>query len=287
MYRVSLSRWLHRGLTARPIARLGLSQKGTGCNAPGAGRFRASSSDAALAAQADSVEHTDSSPTDTHYDPASASNVRTVSPIEKPQAIGAAASMGVHHDLATYAAYAERTGLDTSSKTYVGTHYEYTVASVLKGYGFDMKRVGGRNDFGIDLLGTWSVPSSTATLRIILQCKVSATKTEIGPRLVRELEGAFVGAPPGWRGPGVIGMLVAQKPATKGIRDSLSRSRWPMGFISCLPDGRLQQMLWNRQAEENGLAGMGVGVRFAQEDDPQQQSLILTHQGRPFKFTEK
>lgn len=282
-----LPRWLHRGPTAWPVARLGLNHKGSRCSALGTGRFRASSSDAALAAKADSVEHENAVPVGNHHDPASSGDAGTGAPVVSLQDTGAAASTGGHHDLATYAAYAERTGLDTSSKTYVGTHYEYTVASVLKGYGFDMKRVGGRNDFGIDLLGTWSVPSSTTALRIILQCKVSATKTEIGPRLVRELEGAFVGAPPGWRGPGVIGMLVAQKPATKGIRDSLSRSRWPMGFISCLPDGRLQQMLWNRQAEENGLAGMGVGVRFAQEDDVQQQSLILTHQGRPYRFTEK
>lgn len=236
----------------------------------------------------DSVEHTDAAPTSDHHGLASSSHVRRDVPfVENLQDTGATASPSSHHDLATYVAYAERTGLDTSSKTYVGTQYEYTVASVLKGYGFDMKRIGGRDDFGIDLLGTWSVPSSTAALRIILQCKVSATKTGIGPRMVRELEGAFVGAPPGWRGDGVIGFLVAQKPATKGIRDSLSRSRWPMGFISCLPDGRLQQMLWNRQAEEKGLAGMGVGVRFVQEDDAQQQSLILTHQGRPHKFAAK
>ena len=187
---------------------------------------------------------------------------------------------GEHCDTATYAAYAQRTGLDTSSTTYVGTHYEYKVASTLRSFGFDLRRVGGRGDFGIDLIGTWLIPSSPRPLRVIMQCKVAATKTMIGPRLIRELEGAFVGAPSGWRGEGVVGLLVAQKPATKGVRDSLGRSRWPMGFISCLPDGKVQQMLWNRQAEDQGLAGLGVAVRFS-EGEYNAQELILTYQGRP------
>ncbi|KAK8042627.1 hypothetical protein PG994_013110 [Apiospora phragmitis] len=187
---------------------------------------------------------------------------------------------GEHYDTATYAAYAQRTLLDTSSTTYVGTHYEYQVASTLKRLGFDLKRVGGRGDFGIDLIGAWVVPSSPNPLRVIIQCKAAGTKTMLGPRLIRELEGAFIGAPPGWRGEGVIGLLVAQKPATKGVRDSLGRSRWPMGFISCLPDGTVQQMLWNRRAEDEGLAGLGVGIRFS-ESDPNAQELILTLQGKP------
>ncbi|KAK8128262.1 hypothetical protein PG984_009370 [Apiospora sp. TS-2023a] len=187
---------------------------------------------------------------------------------------------GEHYDTTTYAAHAQRTGLDTSSTVYLGTHYEYKVASSLGDFGFDLKRVGGRGDFGIDLIGTWVIPSSRRPLRVIMQCKVAATKTMIGPRLIRELEGAFIGAPSGWRGEGVVGLLVAQKPATKGVRDSLGRSRWPMGFISCLPDGKVQQMLWNRQAEDQGLAGLGVAIRFS-EGENNTQELILTYQGKP------
>jgi hypothetical protein len=185
-----------------------------------------------------------------------------------------------HNDIPTYVAYAQRTGLDTSSTTYVGTHYEYTVAAALEKFGFEIKRIGGRGDFGIDLLGTWSVPSSANPLRIFLQCKFAATSTKIGPHLLRELEGAFVGAPPGWRGSGVIGLLVTQKAATKGIRDLLGRSRWPMGFISCSADGKVQQMLWNSRAEEEGLAGMGIGVRMS-ETKSLEQELVLTWKGKP------
>ncbi|KAI0387498.1 hypothetical protein F5Y04DRAFT_5488 [Hypomontagnella monticulosa] len=205
-------------------------------------------------------------------------------------------SSNEHHDLASYAAYASRTGLDLESKTYVGTRYEYAVAESLARLGFSLKRVGGRADAGIDLLGTWRVPSLSssgvdAPLRVLVQCKVSTSKsTKIGPHHVRELEGAFVGAPPGWRssrpGSGVLGFLVAQRPATKGMRDALSRSRWPMGYMSCSQDGRLEQMLWNGRAEEEGLEGLGVGVRFSENTDGgrTEQHLVLTWKGKPYEF---
>ncbi|KAI0011267.1 hypothetical protein F4779DRAFT_637431 [Xylariaceae sp. FL0662B] len=192
-----------------------------------------------------------------------------------------------HHDLASYAAYAARTGLDTTSTLYVGTRYEYTVASALSALGFrDLRRVGGRSDCGIDLLGTWRLP--VAPLRVLLQCKASAPSTKVGPHHVRELEGAFVGAPPGWRGPaGVLALLVAPRPATRGIRDALGRSRWPLGYVSCSLDGGLEQMIWNRRAEEEGLEGMGVGVQYYGDGDgggggPSKQRLVLTWKGKPY-----
>ncbi|KAI3402117.1 hypothetical protein diail_46 [Diaporthe ilicicola] len=177
-----------------------------------------------------------------------------------------------HHDLPSFLAYAERSGLDQKSTLYVGTRYEYTVAQVLSKYGFYLKRVGGHSDYGIDLLGTWTVPSSKEPLRVLAQCKAIARKSS--PNLVRELEGAFVGAPVGWKGHGVLGIFVTEKPATKGVRDSLARSRWPMGFISCTREGHVQQMLWNRRAEEEGLEGMGVGTRHAGNDAEPQLSIL-------------
>jgi hypothetical protein len=188
-----------------------------------------------------------------------------------------------HHDLSTFLDYAERTGLDHASTTFVGTHFEYTVASALSSFGFRLRRIGGQHDFGIDLLGTWSVPSSSdRPLHVLLQCK--AVKHP-GPHLIRELEGAFVGAPPGWRGAGVLGLLVIQRPATKGMRDAMGRSRWPMGCISCSRAGAVEQILWNRRAEEEGLEGMGVGIRYSPDGDDTQQ-LALTFNGKHLTFSE-
>ncbi len=181
-----------------------------------------------------------------------------------------------HHDLTSFLQYSERSGLDTKSTIFVGTHFEYTVASSLVKYGFSLQRSGGSSDNGIDLLGTWSVPSSPNPIRVLLQCK--ALSQRIGPSLIRELEGAFVGAPVGWRGPGVLGLLVAERPATKGIRESLGRSRWPMGFVSCSRAGIVQQMLWNGHAMEEGLGGLGVTTRYTQ-DPGRNGQLILSWRG--------
>jgi hypothetical protein len=73
-------------------------------------------------------------------------------------------------------------------------------------------------------------------------------------------------------------MLVTEKPATKGIRDAVGRSRWPLCFVSCTRDGHLQQMLWNQQAEQNGLDGMGVASKYS--NDGGQPRLCLTWNGR-------
>lgn len=181
-----------------------------------------------------------------------------------------------HNDLASFLKYVERSGLDPKTTLYVGTHYEYTVAQVLSKYGFYLQRVGGQSDYGIDLLGTWTVPSSSEPLKVLIQCKAISRKSS--PNLVRELEGAFVGAPVGWKGHGVLGIFVTEKTATKGVRDSLGRSKWPMVFVSCSREGRVQQMLWNQRAEEEGLEGLGVTIRHAGSDGEPQ--LLLTWKGQ-------
>lgn len=81
-----------------------------------------------------------------------------------------------------------------------------------------------------------------------------------------------------------MGILVARNPATKGVRDSLGRSRWPMAFISCSKDGRVEQMLWNRRAEEQGLEGVGVAVQHkgVEADEVNAEELVLTWQGLPY-----
>ncbi|KAI0161675.1 hypothetical protein GGR52DRAFT_133801 [Hypoxylon sp. FL1284] len=209
-----------------------------------------------------------------------------------------------HHDLASHAAYAARAGLDVTSKTFVGTRYEYVAAAALARLGFAVRRVGGRADRGIDLLGEWRVPSSSSSprppLRVLLQCKATApasasgTGTRVGPHLVRELEGAFAGAPAGWRSTGdvtVLGVLVAQRPATRGVRDALARGRWPMAYVACSATGRLEQMLWNeRAARDAGLEGLGAVLQFADADAAPGASngpqLVLTWHGRPVSVDE-
>jgi hypothetical protein len=185
---------------------------------------------------------------------------------------------GNHHDLPSFLDYASRVGVDQQSSVYVGTLYEYTVQSSLERLGISLKRVGGRSDYGIDLLGTWNVPSTTSPLKVLVQCKARTAKAK--PSEIRELEGAFVGAPSGWRGTGVLALLVSQQQATKGVRDALGRSRWPMGFVMCTDQGKILQMLWNRKADDEGLLGVGVTVKYAggaRED----KEIVLTWKDTP------
>lgn len=131
-----------------------------------------------------------------------------------------------HHDLATFLAHAQHTGLSTSSTVYNGTLYEYLAQETLRRYGFELYRVGGRGDRGVDLVGVWRIPKretwgekdeedkgqenvntiSTGTdkavkddrhevLRVLVQCKRLVGKhAKIGPNLIRELDGAVRGA---------------------------------------------------------------------------------------------
>lgn len=187
-----------------------------------------------------------------------------------------------HYDLSSFLSYAERTSLSPSSTTYVGTHYEYTVLQSLRRFRLSLTRIGGRSDAGIDLVGTWHLPSLPHPLRVIVQCK--ALKTKLGPSIVRELEGAFIGAPFGWRGEGILGLLVSPREATKGVRDGLTKSKRPLVWVLTGLDGRVQQVLWNKRAGDIGLEGLGVDVVYrGNAAEPEQKNLGLTWEGDPLK----
>ena len=193
-----------------------------------------------------------------------------------------------HDDLPSFLDYASRIGLSPTSTTYVGTCYEYIVQSTLRRLGFSLIRIGGRNDSGVDLHGTWHLPTNPYPLHVIMQCK--ALKGRLGPNLVRELEGAFIGAPAGWRGEGVLGILVSPKSATTGVREAIGRSKWAMGWIMVENEdgkGRVRQMLWNRAAAKIGLEGVTVTMRYGERKDDGEGGLkgecVLLWKDRPIE----
>jgi hypothetical protein len=207
-----------------------------------------------------------------------------------------------HSCLKTFLAHAARTNLNTTSTHFVGTRYEYLVATTLARLGFSLVRVGRGGDAGVDLLGEWTLPTAPhssapvppAPLRVLLQCK--RHNRRLVPEFVRELEGAFAGAPAGWHGENTIGLLVSPKDASKGVRAALQRSRMPIGFIALeeislnggITDGhgltgRITQLLWNWRAQEVGLEGFGAtwnhlpGANF--DEDEAAKELTLTWNG--------
>ena len=171
-----------------------------------------------------------------------------------------------HNDLQSFLKYAEQNELKTTSTVYVGTHYEYTVRNSLQQLGFTLTRTGRGNDQGIDLLGHWSIPSLPADtpLKVLVQCK--ARNGSLSPNVIRELEGAFSGAPPGWRGEGVLGLLVATRETTKGVREAMRQSSLPLGFVMVTADeGKVLQFTWNYEASQQGLEGMGVTTKYTHD----------------------
>lgn len=97
--------------------------------------------------------------------------------------------------------------------------------------------------------------------------------------MIRELEGAVVGAPVRYRGEGTIAMLSAAKEATKGVRDAVGRSGLPMAYLNITTEGRVRQFVWNQAAVECGLEGVGVTLRYLVDGESE---VALTWKGLPW-----
>lgn len=191
-----------------------------------------------------------------------------------------------HKDLPTFLDFAKRTSLSPESSVYKGTHYEYTVASALRAFNFDLHRTGRANDLGIDLVGTFAMPvirpretSHAPELRVIVQCKAVTPQ----PSMIRELEGAYVGAPAGWRDGSVLALLVASGAATKGVRAAVQRSRWPMGLMQVTKEGWSRQWIWNAAAAGAGLEGVGVVARHGLGENEEGHGIAMTWMGKVIK----
>ncbi|KEF57763.1 uncharacterized protein A1O9_05683 [Exophiala aquamarina CBS 119918] len=170
---------------------------------------------------------TSSSPIPNDISSSACSSTQAIASPRSPLTIDPTAA---HHDLTSFLTYAQRSGLSTSSTVYNGTLYEYLAQDTLRRYGFELHRVGGRGDRGVDLVGVWAIPkkkkrggdegadvatkrgreyahttcngtgndggsSSHEMLRVLVQCKRLVGKgAKIGPNLIRELDGAVRGA---------------------------------------------------------------------------------------------
>ena len=171
---------------------------------------------------------------------------------------------------------------------YKGTHYEYTVMEALKQFGFHLHRTGKSNDKGIDLLGHWRLPGKPYEIKVLVQCKLSRGM----PATIRELEGAYAGAPSEWQGDNVLALLATSKNLTKGVLEGVQRSHSSLGALHIEPDGLTRQFIWNSTAGERGLAGVGVTAKY--EEAPSKgtttpvaskgtiKTVALTWKGQPF-----
>ena len=197
-------------------------------------------------------------------------------------------SSNEHNDLQSFLAFAKKNKLSTETTVYKGTLYEYTVMESLKQFGFHLHRTGKSNDKGIDLLGHWKLPGKPYEVKVLLQCKVSRGV----PATIRELEGAYAGAPSEWQGDNVLALLATSKTLTKGVLEGVQRSQSSLGALHIELGGLTRQFIWNTVAGERGLAGVGVTAKY--EESPFRsaeapvgvpatiKTVALTWKGQPF-----
>jgi len=197
-------------------------------------------------------------------------------------------SKASHHDLESFLAYANTTNLSTVSTYYRGTLYEYTVLQALRGFNICLHRTGGTDDKGLDLRGRWVLPhhnNYSEGIPVVVQCK--AEKKPVGPKYMRELEGATTA-----EDPDTIVLLAALSRSTLGARKVMMGSEKAMGMIAVQTyeeGGQVVQFMWNAAAAR--ILGSGLGVKLVfdsslsdDEDDERHGRVALTCDGRVIKM---
>jgi Protein of unknown function (DUF2034) len=191
------------------------------------------------------------------------------------------ATKATHTDLDSFLIHANSTNLSTTSTYYAGTLYEYTVLRALRSFNICLHRTGGTDDRGIDLRGRWILPHHTNYadgVPVLVQCK--AEKKPIGPRYLRELEGATAA-----EDSGTLVLLSSLSRFTEGTRRFLLRSNQPMGCVlvnGYLEGGYVEQFIWNGAA--GTLLGYELGVKTVYgkqtgDEDDIEKRLVLTWNG--------
>ncbi|KAJ7136075.1 hypothetical protein C8R44DRAFT_609478 [Mycena epipterygia] len=155
-----------------------------------------------------------------------------------------------------------------------GTFFEERSMKILHdNLSMSLRRVGGKSDGGIDLMGWWWLPSSSEPepsgstsdaskrrrLRVLVQCKAEKKKTS--PNYVREMEGVLhrymsllgSGASSSSRDP-LVALLVSESPFTKStlLRAQSSPTPFFLIHIPPLPDANA--------AEEPHEETSGIGT---------------------------
>lgn len=182
------------------------------------------------------------------------------------------ASNAQHSDLNSFLAHARRTGLNPSVQTFLGTRYEYLAQDALARVGFELLRTGKSGDRGVDLAGWWHLPDAddTQRLRALVQCKRLKGKAKLTPATIRELEGSFLGAPAGWRGDDVLGIIVSTRPATKGMITALSSSKRGLVWV-CLEELEGQAQDGAESTSSDGTVDSSAGLGQGEESNETEQ----------------
>ena len=198
-----------------------------------------------------------------------------------------ASTKASHTDITSFLTHATSTNLSPKSTYYVGTLYEYTVLRALRTLNISLHRTGGTDDRGIDLRGRWLLPTHTHYsdgIPVIVQCK--AEKRPMGPRYLRELEGATA-----TEEAGTLFLLATLSRFTEGARRVVMGSERAMGVVvvgGYDVGGDVRQFIWNAAAGR--LVGNELGVKTVfdlgeeeEREDGVGSRVVLTWNGSTIK----
>ncbi|KAJ3123516.1 hypothetical protein HK098_001863 [Nowakowskiella sp. JEL0407] len=165
----------------------------------------------------------------------------------------------------------------------IGTEFELRTQACLSRYNFNLKRVGGAGDKGVDLSGFWKIPvlrkhiglasscsvvrpldeikrlnnvSEIASFPVLIQCKLHSQT--LGPVYFRELMGTLAAVHKYIPDSGdsesnlqltkTIGFLVSGTGFTAAALDEFRPAKLPMGAISLNDDGICVSFMLNHAA---------------------------------------
>ncbi|TPX48274.1 hypothetical protein SeMB42_g03060 [Synchytrium endobioticum] len=157
-----------------------------------------------------------------------------------------------------------------------GLALERAAIKVLSRFHFQLRHVGGANDRGVDLRGTWPLPSARSSppsqqlsppslippINVIIQCKNEATC--IGPKVIRELEGTLT------KETGLtLGLLVTSNGLSRRALDAIQAATLPIGFatIDNIYNPTLVELQFNHVAQRTILSDIVIAPRYVKAEN--------------------
>ncbi|WBW70539.1 mitochondrial endonuclease family [Schizosaccharomyces osmophilus] len=183
-----------------------------------------------------------------------------------------------HSSLQSYLKYLEWKNCSFKTTLVQGTLFEYLVKHILEKHGFTLKRCGGKDDRGIDLLGKFPSGSSIEA-KVAVSCK--SNKAAIGPKYVRELEGSL-----SWCPLNTLGILACLSNFTSASLKAIQVSERPLAVCRIYIDHHssyMFQFAWNSAASImfNDMSVRQLYNSNTLIDTSEETSLI------PYKFISK
>ena len=138
----------------------------------------------------------------------------------------------------------------------LGTYFEERCADLLNSarYGFKLTRVGGANDKGIDLTGSWTVPQEfdnvdPLTINIVAQCKYSQRDNRrLSVSVVREFEGTMGRVLMENDDSACCGLIISSHGFTRTASDSIVSSKYPLVACWILFPEHVEQVAANTES---------------------------------------